>query len=123
LSLILQQGTPFAIGEDIIGEDINDMDNIPIQLTGTITAEEVDNEDTLITDSEESGSGRMGALTEESEDEDDSIGLLWGLPPGLFNKTPPRAPIAPGLLNQAAELKHKWKPQELRKKKSKNQLS
>jgi hypothetical protein len=33
-----------------------------------------------------SGSGKMWALTEESEDEDDFIGL-GGLPPGLFKNS------------------------------------
>jgi hypothetical protein len=64
---------------------------------------EVNSDEALITDIEESGSGRMGALTDESEDEDDFIGL-WGLPPGLFKKSPS---IAPGLLDQTAKLKHK----------------
>jgi hypothetical protein len=59
---------------------------------------EVNNDDALITDTEESGSGRIGALTDESEDADDL--LDYGVYHRVFNKTPPRAPC---MLNQTAE--------------------
>jgi hypothetical protein len=75
------------------------MGKIPIQMTGTPSIEEVYNDDALLTDTEDSGSERIGALTDESEDEDAFI-ESWSLPPGLFNETPPRAP---GPLNQTAE--------------------
>jgi hypothetical protein len=99
LPLILQQATPLANGKDKSGEHIDEMDKFPILMPGTPFVEEVGNDDTLITDTEESGSRRMGALTKESEDEDDLIGL-WGLPPGLSNETPLRAP---DMLKQRAE--------------------
>jgi hypothetical protein len=111
LPLILQQGNPLLNEEDAIGEDIDDMDKICIQVTGTPFIEEVDNDDILITDTEDSGSGRMEALTDESEDYDGFIGL-WGLPLGLFNKTPPREP---GLLNQTVETQPQVEPPGIEK--------
>jgi hypothetical protein len=68
-------------------------------MTGKPYIEDFDNDHALNTDTEESGSGRMGAFSYESEDEDDDFSGLWGLPSGLFDETLPRAP---GLLNQRA---------------------
>jgi hypothetical protein len=112
LPLILQQGTLLQNGEDKIEEDINDMDITPFQMTGNPFIEEVENNHALITDTKESGSGRMGVLTDKSEDEDDDFSGLWGLPPGLFHETPPRAP---GMLHQRAENQAQVEPQELMK--------
>jgi hypothetical protein len=97
LPLILHKGTPFATGED--NQDPHQMDQAPISPTGTPPVEEIANCDALMTDSEKSGSGRMGALAEETEDEDDYI-ALWGLSPGMFNKAPPRLL---GQLNQSRD--------------------
>jgi hypothetical protein len=89
LQLILHKGTPLRTGEDKIGAEdnigqvIDEMDIIAIQMTGNSYYEEVVNDHTLITDDEESGSGRMGALPYKSDDEDDNFNGLWGLPPGF----------------------------------------
>jgi hypothetical protein len=87
---------------------MNGMDIIHLQMTGKSYCDKFDNGHTLITDDEESGSGRMGALPYDSDDEDDNFNGLWGLPPGLFPATPPRVlgtpPRVPGLLNQRAGL-------------------
>jgi hypothetical protein len=89
LPLIMHKGTPLRNGEDKIDklkEEIDDMDMIPIQMTGNPYIEEFNNDHALISDPEESISGRMGALNYESEDGDDDFSGSWGLPPCLFMK-------------------------------------
>jgi hypothetical protein len=77
-------------------------------MTGNPYYDEADNGRTLVTDGKESGSGRMGALPYNSDDEDENFNGLWGLPTFFSSETLPRLPgtppRVPGLLNQRAGL-------------------
>jgi hypothetical protein len=110
LQLILHECIPLRNGEDKngtgneIGQAMDAMDIIPFQMTGNPYYDKVDSGHVLITDDKESGSGRIGALPYDSDDEDNNSNGLWGLPPALFPETPPRVPgtppQVPGLLTK-----------------------